>query len=196
MHDAAPPHTRLRPAEPADAGRLLDWRNQPEVARWMYTDHAITPEEHARWYAAALRDPSRSYWIIEVDGAAAGLVNLYDLDPRNARCSWAYYLADPGSRGRGVGAFVEFLVLEQVFIERGLNKLWCEVLLDNEAVWKLHQSFGFTREATLRQHIIKRGRFTDVIGLGLLRGEWLSLRAGSCARLAAKGHAAKLLPLS
>ena len=34
-------------------------------------------------------------------------------------------------------------MLDQVFRERGFQTLWCEVLADNEAVWKLHQSFGF-----------------------------------------------------
>ncbi len=162
----------------------------------MYSDHQITRAEHERWFDAALADPSRCYWIIEADGAPAGLVNLYDLDARNARCGWAYYLAGEEMRGRGVGAQVEFLVLEQVFVARGLNKLWCEVLAENEAVWRLHLSFGFRQEALYRQHIRKQGRFLDVVGLGLLRDEWLSLRAGSCARLQAKGCAAALLPLA
>ena len=49
----------LRTLETADRGRLLVWRNQPEIARWMYSDHPIAPEEHARWFEGALADPRR-----------------------------------------------------------------------------------------------------------------------------------------
>jgi RimJ/RimL family protein N-acetyltransferase len=87
------------------------------------------------------------------------------------------------------------MTLEYVFIERGLNKLWCEVLSENDAVLKLHAAFGFSREAVFRQHIRKAGRFVDVVGLGLLRQEWLGLRQGSCERLVRRGHAAKLMPI-
>lgn len=179
----------LRPAAPADSQRLLEWRNQPDVARWMYTDHVISPEEHARWYAAALADPARKYWIIELDGEPVGLANLYDLSPANRKTSWAYYLASPSVRGKGVGAFVEFWVIEHVFNDLGLDKLCCEVLIENEAVWKIHQSFGFQREALFRHHVWKAGRPLDVVGLGLLAEDWAAVREESAERLRAKGYA-------
>ena len=59
----------FRDVEEADKARLLAWRNAPEIARWMYGAHEITSDEHERWWATALRDPRRRYWIIEVDGA-------------------------------------------------------------------------------------------------------------------------------
>ncbi len=179
----------LRPATPEDRDRLLDWRNQPDVARWMYTDHTIGPEEHARWYAAALADPARKYWIIELDGEPVGLANLYDISPVNRKASWAYYLASPSVRGKGVGAFVEFWVIEHVFGEMDLAKLCCEVLVENEAVWKIHESFGFQREALYRQHVWKAGQPLDVVGLGLLAQDWAAAREASAERLRAKGYA-------
>ena len=48
------PRVNLRDVTDADRDRLRDWRNQPDVARWMYTDAVIGPEDHARWFAAAL----------------------------------------------------------------------------------------------------------------------------------------------
>ncbi|MFB2351245.1 GNAT family N-acetyltransferase, partial [Priestia megaterium] len=90
------------------------------------TDHVISPAEHARWFAAAMADPARKYWIIELDGEPVGLANLYDISPANRKCAWAYYLASPSVRGKGVGAFVEFWVIEHVFGDLGLDKLCCE----------------------------------------------------------------------
>jgi len=101
----------LRPLKPADEDRLYAWRNSPEVAAFMYTEHQITPEEHARWFAGIAGDPRRDYRIIEVDGVACGPANFYDIDRVQGRASWAYYLADPSVRGKGVGGYVEFLMI-------------------------------------------------------------------------------------
>lgn len=184
---SAAPEVVLRPLGEGDRDRLLAWRNQPEIAQWMYSDHAIAPDEHARWFAGALADGRRRYWVIEADGLPVGLANLYDLAPQHGRTSWAYYLADPSTRGQGIGAFVEYWVIELVFGALGMNKLWCEVLIDNEAVWRLHQGFGFQREALFRQHVRKDGEPADVVGLGLLKSDWAMTREASRARLIAKG---------
>jgi len=177
---------RLREMERADSARLLGWRNSPDVAAYMYTDHKISQAEHDRWLAAALTAEDRRYWIIELDGEPVGLANLAKIDPIIRRCDWAYYLAEPSTRGRGVGAQVEYIVLRHVFETLGFHKLWCEVLLENEAVWKLHESFGFKREACYREHVCKGGRFQDVVGLGMLRADWEAARPAIEARLREK----------
>ena len=172
----AAPEVKLRPLRPDDRDRLLAWRNSPEVAAYMYTDHQITPDEHARWFAGIEGDARRAYWIIEVDGAPVGLANLYDIDRANGRCAWAYYLADPATRGQGVGSYVEYWMLEYVFEGLKLAKLWCEVLASNAAVIRLHQKFGFSEEARFRRHVVKAGEPQDVVGLGLLAEEWAEAR--------------------
>jgi UDP-4-amino-4,6-dideoxy-N-acetyl-beta-L-altrosamine N-acetyltransferase len=179
---------RLRPLSAADSERVLAWRNSPAVAAHMYSDHPISPDEHARWLANALAAPDRRYWIIEDDGSPVGLANITGLDATRRRCEWAYYLGEASVRGRGVGAAAEFLVIDHVFGTLRLNKLWCEVLVENEAVWRLHESFGFTRESLFRDHVFKAGRFQDVIGLGLLAADWAKVREACAARLAQKGY--------
>jgi UDP-4-amino-4,6-dideoxy-N-acetyl-beta-L-altrosamine N-acetyltransferase len=187
------PEVSLRPLEPADSDLLYAWRNSPEVAAFMYTDHQIAPEEHVRWFAGLAGDPKRDYRMILVDGAPAGPANFYDIDRGQGRAGWAYYLADPSVRGKGVGGYVEFLMIERAFAAPeagglGLRKLWCEVLVTNEAVWKLHQKFGFRQEALLRAHIVKAGTPADVMGLGLLVEDWAAVRPAMVERLKRLGY--------
>lgn len=181
------PDVTLRDLTPADKDRLFAWRNSQAVRPYMYTDHLIAPEEHDRWFAGIPGDPRRRYWVIELDGQPVGLANLYDIDRGNRRCAWAYYLAEPSTRGLGLGSFVEFWVIEQVFGPLGLTKLWCEVLASNEAVWKLHERHGFKQEACFRQHIWRGETAEDVLGLGLLKADWPDYRSAMAARLAEKG---------
>lgn len=53
-----------------------------------------------------------------------------------------------------------------------LNKLRCEVFTSNDKVIKMHEKFGFRREAYYREHCIKNSKKLDVVGLALLESEW------------------------
>jgi len=177
----------LRDVRPEDKQMLLEWRNLPEVAKYMYTDHVITQEEHDRWFETAMKDPSRRYWIIVCDGKDVGLTNICDLDWHNKRCNWGFYIADPNVRGKGIGIFVEYTIIQYVFGELKLSKLCGDLLSFNEAIISMHEKFGFKREGVLRQHVIKNGVSYDVVCIGLLRDEWEALKPGIENRLRQKG---------
>ena len=177
------PHARsadgtltLRALASQDREQLLRWRNQPQVARHMYTEHAISPAEHAAWFERALADPARRYWIIVADGAEIGLANLYDLNPAHRRCSWAFYIGEADIRGKGIGTFVEYAVLSYVFDRLEFNRLCCEVLTENEPVWRMHLKCGFTLEGRYRRHIRKGSAYHDVVALAMLRDDWPSVK--------------------
>lgn len=163
------------------------WRNLPEVASYMYTDYYIGREEHERWFEGIYRDPTRRYWIITSGQGDIGLVNLYNIDKKNKRCHWAYYIASANSRGKGVGSFVEYVIMRHVFEELNFNRLCCEVLGFNRPVIEIHEGFGFTQEGCFRQHVIKSGKPMDVMSLGILRDEWLSKKPEIEERLRRKG---------
>jgi UDP-4-amino-4,6-dideoxy-N-acetyl-beta-L-altrosamine N-acetyltransferase len=162
----------LRPLGLDDMVRVLVWRNLPEVATYMYTDHRITDAEHARWFAGAMNDVTKRYWIVELDGEPVGLANLYDVSTLQKRAYWAFYLADDRVRGKGVGAATERWVLRHVFLDLELDKLCCEVLASNDGVVKMHQRYGFRIDGVLRRHVIKAGERVDVVTMSLLRDEW------------------------
>ncbi|MFL5684274.1 MAG: UDP-4-amino-4,6-dideoxy-N-acetyl-beta-L-altrosamine N-acetyltransferase [Chloroflexota bacterium] len=162
----------LRRMAPEDKDRVLAWRNQPDVAAYMFTDHRITPAEHERWFASAMDDGTRRYWIIELDTVPVGLADLTEISAVQKRASVGLYLADPRVRGRGIGAAADLLVIRYAFAELGLEKLSAEVLTTNEAGLKVHLHHGFRVDGILRQHVIKAGRRVDVATLSLLREEW------------------------
>ena len=177
----------LRAVRNSDESQLLAWRNDPDVARYMYSEHIIGAEEHRAWFRSARSDPRRLYWIIQCDGADVGLANLYDISEAHSRCSWAFYLGSANLRGRGVGSGVEALILDYVLQEGRYQKLYCEVLASNEAVIAMHMAFGFRQEGRLRSHIQKGSNRVDVVCLGILETEWREQRAQALARLESKG---------
>lgn len=185
----------LRLMSADDAERIRAWRMDPEVARWMYTQPVITPDQQRQWVEAALADSSRCYWIITLDDEPVGLANLVDIDRGHGRCAWAFYLADARTRGRGVGGAVEYAVLTFVFETLGLRKLCCEVLSANEAVLGLHKSFGFVEEGRRRRHVVIGGEIMDVVEFGILAEEWAAIREQKAARLKEKGVNLPVAPI-
>lgn len=183
----------LRSLCEADRPRLLGWRASPHVSAFMYSDHQISAEEHDRWFNAIAGDRRRRFWVIEADSAPVGLTNLADIDAVHGRATIARYIADPAVRGRGVGGFAEFKVLDHAFSALGLRKLWSEVLETNAIAWRLHMAHGFQREALFRGHVVKNGHPADVVGLGLLADEWRAFRPTARQRLIDKGYAAETL---
>ena len=179
--------TSLRNVRLDDMDMIREWRNLPKVADYMYTDHVISPEEHSAWFSRVLKDPAYKYWIIVCDGEDVGLVNLYDVDQENRRCYWAFYIVSANVRGKGVGSYAEYTVLNYVFDELKFEKLCCEVLSFNEGVVEMHRRFGFMQEGLFRKHILKRGAFNDVVCLAILKEEWEALRPQLEPRLRAKG---------
>lgn len=178
----------LRPVVPDDSQKLFRWRNLPEIAKNMHTDHEITQEEHDAWFAAAIVNKSRKYWIITRNGVDIGLVNIYDISPENKRCYWAIYVGETNERGVGTGAFVEVLLLDHVFLDLGFHKLCCEVLTQNERGVRQHQKYGFVVEGVYREHIFKDGRYCDVSFLAMLRQDWLDRRFDIIKKLVQRGH--------
>jgi len=172
----AAPKVELRPLRSDDRDRLLIWRNSPEVARYMFTDHQISAAEHDHWFTGIEGDARRAYWIVNVDGAPAGLTNLYDIDRGSSCCAWAWYLAEPSVRGKGVGGCVGYLVIEKAFDEFGLGELSCEVLASNHRARRLYQKFGFREEAPPRRRVLKNGALEEVLELGLRAQTWAAVR--------------------
>ena len=177
------PKLTLRSVAMDDAGMLLGWRNSPNVSRYMYTNHTIGEIEHIEWLGRAISDDSRSDFVILVDDRAVGLVTISAIDTANSRAEWAFYIADPAVRGKGVGSAVEFWALTHVFDRLMLNRLSCAVLGFNVAVAAMHESFGFTREGLLREHVRRSDGVHDVLLFGMLRSEWGVVRDRHAERI-------------
>jgi UDP-4-amino-4,6-dideoxy-N-acetyl-beta-L-altrosamine N-acetyltransferase len=159
----------------SDLVTLRAWRNSPEVARHMYTDHKISEGEHQAWFEGTSKNASASYWIIEWRSSSVGLVNVVEIDFQKQSASWAFYLGKSDTRGKGIGLVVEYCVLAYVFDYLDLETLRCEVLETNPDVCTLHESVGFGRTGRLLGRATKGGESIDAIAYAMTKVEWNSM---------------------
>jgi UDP-4-amino-4,6-dideoxy-N-acetyl-beta-L-altrosamine N-acetyltransferase len=149
-------------------------RNQESVRKSMYTEHEIPLNEHLGLVERLRTDTRQIVFVVLVEGIVSGLVSVNAIDRLHLKSDWAFYL-DENVRG-GLGAALEFSLINFVFTELGLEKLNCEVIETNEAVVRMHKKFGFIEEGFRRENIIKNNARIGVFFLGLTKSDWLRER--------------------
>lgn len=175
----------LRDLQGEDCDQLFLWRREREVDRWMSDGAPETLDHHQRWFWEFLDNADRKGWIIVRNGVPAGFLSLSGLNGRHRRAEWGWYIGDPDARGRGVGRAAQALGLDRAFDELGLEKIWAQVLADNDTALKAQAAAGFRREGYMRHHVLKDDQWRDVVLLAILAEEWRARRKTVLKGLAA-----------
>jgi UDP-4-amino-4,6-dideoxy-N-acetyl-beta-L-altrosamine N-acetyltransferase len=166
---------RLRPMVRDDLEVVLAWRNSERIRQVMYTDHVITRDEHYAWFERVTRDNVSMHFVFECEDRPLGVVNVVDIDRRNLRCVWGFYIGEENAP-RGSGTAMGYLALDHLFEKEGFHRIMGEALADNEASIKYHRRLGFVEEGRLVDHVVKNGRFTDVVSFALIDRVWRATR--------------------
>ena len=171
----------------ADKTSLREWRNDPAVSKWMYTNHEIGEEEHNVWFDAMLADASKVYWKIVADGVAVGSVFLTGVSNQGKSCEWGMYLADVNARGKGVAQAACALSFRHAFNKLALDAVKCEAIAQNENAIGLYESVGYVRTG-LQNDAVKRGNeMLSVVTLELTRDSWTMSESNVLQKLSEKG---------
>jgi UDP-2,4-diacetamido-2,4,6-trideoxy-beta-L-altropyranose hydrolase len=142
---------RLRPAAPADAAAILEWRNHPDIRRYAGDAAQILLPDHEAWFQRVLADPMRHLLIAEDDAGILGVLR-YDVDSSSARVS--IYVV-PKRLGSGGGS--RLLAAGERWIgERRpeLRELTAEVRDENQASARLFADAGYRRVQSLYRRTI------------------------------------------
>ncbi|WP_414936299.1 GNAT family N-acetyltransferase [Amycolatopsis sp. cmx-11-51] len=92
-----------RAATEADAGLLLDWRNDPRTRQASRSTGVIALDEHSAWLRGVLASTERALYVVEFDGVPVGTVRF----DREEEGVWEVSITlAPESRGRGLSGSV------------------------------------------------------------------------------------------
>ncbi len=155
-----------------DLPYLLRWRNLESVRKYMYTDHIISPEEHARWYDTIKADQAKAYLMFTYEHRPVGLSNFNGVNPEEGKCLWGFYLGET-DLPKGSGTILGYLSLNYIFEQRDINKVSGEVLDFNLPSRNFFERLGFQHEGIMRKYARKGTELIDVHLFGMLRAEWL-----------------------
>lgn len=160
-----------------DAEKTMSWRISSDVTKYMYTDPELTLNEQENWIEQINNDSRCRYWIIENGGVDIGVLGLTDIDYKNKRSNWIWYIGEMEYRGTGIAQQIQYNIYDYAFYHLGLNRLYSEVFATNIRNLKAYEKSGYYIEGILKEHVYKNGKFHDVAICGITRGQWEKMKS-------------------
>lgn len=140
--------------------QVLEWRTSEHVTKYMYTDIEYNLDNQKEWYKRVIEDKTQAYWIVKYSDTNIGLISLNNIDEKNKKTSFGYYIGDLDYVK--IAGRIQPYLYNYVFFGLKLNKIYAEVIAENENMIKMHQFYGFTHQGTFKDHIYKYNQFHDV----------------------------------
>jgi UDP-4-amino-4,6-dideoxy-N-acetyl-beta-L-altrosamine N-acetyltransferase len=154
--------------------QLRNWRNNPEFRKYFREYREISKEMQNAWFMNRVEGNSSQIDFeirdIKTD-TLIGHCGLYYINWVNRTAEFTIYVGDLSFRGAGFGSSALRTLLKYGFEDLNLNKIWCEVYDNNEAI-EIYKHLGFVPEGILRKHVYKNGAYLDAHVLSLLREEF------------------------
>ena len=142
------------------------WNNVRDELPYPYT--MLDADNYIRVVQA---QPYVQNFAIEVAREAVGGVGIVPLtDVERLSAEVGYWLGED-YWGRGIASEAVALLVDYVFRETGIIRLFASVYEYNPASMKVLEKVGFTRQAILRDAAIKNGRVIDMYYYDLVKRE-------------------------
>jgi RimJ/RimL family protein N-acetyltransferase len=180
----------LRCLRADDASDLLEYRSNPEVARYQYLEPdtaevvATLLEIHTQPWDGDAGDPI--VLAAEVGGKVVGDCSLTIVDPesRQGEVGFAWH---PGYTGRGLATRAVTGAVGFAFEQVRLHKVTGAAFTENDRAWRLMERIGMRREAHFLHDGWCKGRWVDVYVYGFLEDDWRRLHPDFVPLVSLKG---------
>ena len=134
----------LRALEPEDLELLYRWENDSEL-----------------WEVGNTLAPYSRYILREYIAGSAGLVDLFDFEPRPNRAACGILL-DSCCQGRGLATEALRVLMDYAYTFLRLRQLYAHIPIANEPSKRLFMRCGFVESGVLRDWIRTRRGYSDV----------------------------------
>lgn len=141
----------LRPVRDEDVDRILEYRNLPEVTRWLLRTEVDPDSFRSAWRRAA-EDPDDHSVAAVLDGVVIGTVSLDVVDgmgqpgmPPRTEAELGY-IFDPAYGGHGYATEAVAAVVAHAFDHLEVRRITAGCFADNLASVRLLEKLGMRRE--------------------------------------------------
>ena len=144
----------LTAIEESSLEQLREWRNRPELRMYFREYKEISSAMQKRWFENRVLNnvDQVDFEIHEIESnQLIGHCSLNYINWRSQHAEFGIYIGSDKFRGGGYGKEALQLLIDYGFKTLNLNKIWCEVYSNNEAIG-IYEHLCFVYEGTMRQH--------------------------------------------
>jgi len=165
--------TTLMSVEENNLEQLRTWRNKPKLRKYFREHREISRSMQARWFKKINEDSGQVNFQIHDKGTnkLIGHCGLYYINWIHRHAEFGIYIGDDDFRNGGYGSDSLRTLIGYGFGDLNLNKIWCEVYSNNEAL-EVYKHLGFQEEGHLRQHYYNEGKYWDSYMLSILKEDY------------------------
>ena len=166
----------LRAITENDLEQIMNWRMDEDITRYMNTNPKLTLEGQKKWFTSIQANSDVRYWIIEVEGTPAGVINLTGLNRPDGDLGWAYYMGEKKLRSIKTALSLEMSMYDYVFEVLQKHAVYSDVFTLNQGVIALHKLCGAEVVEEKKHHVCKEGIWYDVTYMRMTDEMWEAIR--------------------
>lgn len=164
----------LRPLNKADVPLLTRWVNDPEVREFVSFDLPRTERQEEDWVSALGSDDKNiCFGITTKAGILIGVMSFHQINWRDRCATTGAMIGAKEYWGQGYGTDAKMTLLDYAFNTLNLHKICSAVIAYNKRSLRYSLHCGYKIEGRRKKHIFKKGRYWDLIELGLFKKDWL-----------------------
>lgn len=171
---------KLRELKLTDAIGMLEWMHDPEIQKcFRFNTQGKTLLDVEKFIQTSVATPinGRSVHLAIADDMDEylGTISLKDVDMVSKNAEYAIILRKC-AQGKGIGAMATKKILGIAFDDFGLEKVYLNVLADNEPAIRLYEKMGFVYEGQFRKHLFLHGEYKTLKWYSILKEEYQSIK--------------------
>lgn len=147
--------------------------NDPDLKEYTGTTFPVSTVEHEKWIERkALAQNEKLFLILDkMTSEMVGSIGLKNIDYNNSNAELYITIAKPFIGKNGYGTSAINSLVDFSFKRLNLHKIYLQVFCENKRAIKTYERCGFKTEGTLIQHHYDKGKYEDVLLMGIIRGE-------------------------
>jgi RimJ/RimL family protein N-acetyltransferase len=167
----------LREVRRSDLANFLQWFNDPEVTQYLSMSLPMTEMAEEKWVEGlAERAGTHAHFVIvALDDSTEipiGTIGLDTINNKDHNAAFGIAIGDKDYWNKGYGTEAARLIIDYGFGELNLHRINSNVYEFNERSRRMHLRVGFIEEGRQRELIYRKGRYRDLVMLGILKEEW------------------------
>lgn len=173
---------RLRKLRTDDADGMLEWMNDPEAQKnFQAAMNGRSRQEVLAFISGAAVWPEEGksihYAIADDEDTYLGTISLKNINLRDKNAEYAISLRR-NAQGKGVAFEATKELLRLAFEVFGLERIYLNVLTDNDRAIQLYEKSGFSFEGEFKKHLYLRQEYKNLRWYAMLEKEYREIFRG------------------
>ncbi len=159
-------------------GQLLDAASDERIHRYMSDrfPYPYTEDAAEEWIDLCSTEEPPNNFMIAVDGVLRGGVGAAPMSAEKVGVAEIGWWLTPACWGRGITSAAASALVDYMFSERGMERLWAPVFSPNAASAGVAANAGLVLEGTAPSAYLKNGIRYDELDFGITRSQWEAQR--------------------